>query len=324
MGEVEFDDYLGDVIANDGKNKKNLQKRLSRGTGVITQIMSILELVSFGQHYVDIALLLRESMFLSSILNNIEVWYAIKKSEIEALEALDRILLRKIMQAPATTPKESFYLEMGLIPIGILLKMRRIMYLHYLLNRPRSEMLAQFFWAQWNDPFKGDWTTSVRQDLVELDLPTDPDLIAQFSKHSFGQLVKAKSRDYAFKNLLDSKAKHSKLRFLAYSKFERQNYLNLPGVFISEVRSVFLFRVHMQHFSENFRSSAKESRLCPLCSKHSDSQETMAKCEFLKSKFKGSMQLELDNIYSERVNIDSVKSVNEVLTLRDKAINELK
>ena len=50
----------------------------------------------------------------------------------------------------------------------------------------------------------------------------------------------------------------------------------------------------------------------------------MAKCEFLKSKFKGSMQLELDNIYSERVNIDSVKSVNEVLTLRDKAINELK
>jgi len=71
-----------------------------------------------------------------------------KSMEVEALEILDRMLLRKILNAPQTTPKESLYLELGLIPVGIILKMRRIIYLHYLLNRPRNEMLAQVFWGQ--------------------------------------------------------------------------------------------------------------------------------------------------------------------------------
>ena len=148
MGEVDPYDYLGDVVANDGKNNKNLQKRLACGMGQISQVMNLLDLVSFGQHYVEIALPLRQSLFLSSLLSNIEVWHGMKSMEVEALEILDRMLLRKILNAPQTTPKESLYLELGLIPVGIILKMRRIIYLHYLLNRPRNEMLAQVFWAQ--------------------------------------------------------------------------------------------------------------------------------------------------------------------------------
>ena len=53
MEEVDADDYLGDVVANDGKNNKNLQKRLACGMGQISQVMNLLDLVSFGQHYVE-------------------------------------------------------------------------------------------------------------------------------------------------------------------------------------------------------------------------------------------------------------------------------
>ena len=318
MEEVEFDDYLGDIISNDGKNKKNLEKRLARGMGQISQIMNLLDVVSFGQHYIEIALLLRQTLFLSSMMNNIEVWHAIKSTEVEALEKLDRMLLKRILKAPLTTPKESFYLELGIMPVGIILKTRRILYLHYLLNRPRTEMLAQVFWAQWHEPYKGDWVTLVRQDLVDLGLTTNPESLSRYSKQTLGQLVKDKARSYAFKTLLEVKSKHSKMRFLNYSEFKPQNYFFLPGVHISVIRSAFLFRVHMHRFSENYRENTTDSRLCPLCKKHSDSQENMAICDLLKSKLKGDIHHDIENIYTESVLSKSMYRVSEAISLREK------
>ena len=318
MEEVEFDDYLGDIISNDGKNKKNLEKRLARGMGQISQIMNLLDVVSFGQHYIEIALLLRQTLFISSMMNNIEVWHAIKSTEVEALEKLDRMLLKRILKAPLTTPKESFYLELGIMPVGIILKTRRILYLHYLLNRPRTEMLAQVFWAQWHEPYKGDWVTLVRQDLVDLGLTTNPESLSRYSKQTLGLLVKDKARSYAFKTLLEVKSKHSKMRFLNYSEFKPQNYFFLPGVHISVIRSAFLFRVHMHRFSENYRENTTDSRLCPLCKKHSDSQENMAICDLLKSKLKGDIHHDIENIYSESVLSKSMYRVSEAISLREK------
>ena len=125
MQEVSEVEYLGDMITSDGKNRKNLKKRISRGMGAVTNISCILREVSFGKHYVQIALLLRETLFLSTLLFNVEVWYNITKSEIKELENLDVLLLRKILNAPVTTPIESFYLELGLLPISVIIKMKR-------------------------------------------------------------------------------------------------------------------------------------------------------------------------------------------------------
>ena len=97
MQEVSEVEYLGDMITSDGKNRKNLKKRISRGMGAVTNISCILREVSFGKHYVQIALLLRETLFLSTLLFNVEVWYNITKSEIKELENLDVLLLRKIL-----------------------------------------------------------------------------------------------------------------------------------------------------------------------------------------------------------------------------------
>ena len=80
---------------------------------MISEILNLLDMLCSGIHYIEIALLLRESMFLSSMLNNTEVWYDVKKSEVESLEAMDLILLRKLLSAPVSMPKEAFYLELG-------------------------------------------------------------------------------------------------------------------------------------------------------------------------------------------------------------------
>ena len=122
MQQVSEDTYLGDVVRSDGKNTSNLKNRLSRGIGVISQIINLLDTVSFGKFYFQIALSLRESIFLNSVLTNIEVWYGLTNSEIEELESLDRVLLTRILSLPKSTPSEALFLETGCLNIGTIVK----------------------------------------------------------------------------------------------------------------------------------------------------------------------------------------------------------
>ena len=70
MQQVDYDEYLGDIISNDGSNDKNIEKRVGRGIGVTSDIMNILETVSLGKHLFRISKVLRDSLFLNSILTN--------------------------------------------------------------------------------------------------------------------------------------------------------------------------------------------------------------------------------------------------------------
>ena len=69
-----------------------------------------------------------------------------KKSEIKELEALDKLLLRSILETPVSTPMEAMQLELGIMSISTLIKARRINFLHYLASRNESEMLSKFLW----------------------------------------------------------------------------------------------------------------------------------------------------------------------------------
>ena len=185
MKDVKTDTYLGDVLSSDGKNTENIKSRVSTGLGIITQIMNLMEMVNFGQHYFEIGILLRDTMFINGILTNSEVWYNLQKSEIKELEDLEKLLLRRLLNVPSSTPGESYHLELGLIPISVIIKARRLNYLHYLLSREKSEMLSIFFMTQWNNPTKGDWTEQVKVDLAEFELSCDFDQIRSKTKMTF-------------------------------------------------------------------------------------------------------------------------------------------
>jgi hypothetical protein len=87
---VNEDTYLGDVI------------RASKGIGIVSQIMNILDTISFGKCYYQIAFSLREAMFLNGILTNADIWYCVTKSDIEELELADTLLLRRT--CPSQSP----------------------------------------------------------------------------------------------------------------------------------------------------------------------------------------------------------------------------
>ena len=80
MPEVSEETYLGDILSKDGKNTKNIENRISKGIGIINNIFNLLENIVFGNHYFEIALLLRESMLINGIMTNAEICQNLTKS----------------------------------------------------------------------------------------------------------------------------------------------------------------------------------------------------------------------------------------------------
>ena len=92
--------YLGDVISKDGRNLKNIQARVNKGVGIVKKILTMLDGIPFGKFYFEAAVILRNSLLVSSMLFNSEAWYNITKAEMELLETVDLMLLRGILNQP--------------------------------------------------------------------------------------------------------------------------------------------------------------------------------------------------------------------------------
>ena len=129
--------------------------------------------VGFGSRYFKIAVTLREAHLINGMLTSTDILYGLRNKEIEQLEEVDKLLIRSILNAPILTCIESLYLELGLTPIKIILKSRRIAYYHYLANLNKNEMLYKFVEAQYKYPCKDDWTLQAVQDLKDFGIPHD-------------------------------------------------------------------------------------------------------------------------------------------------------
>ena len=239
--------------------------------------MVILRTVSLGYFLFDTACLLRESLFVNGILTNSEVWYGLTKSQVQDFEAVDRLLLRRVLGTPISTPGEALYLELGLIPIQFILKGRRVMFLHYMLQLDTSEMLSQFFYAQWNNPGKNDWVESVKDDIVELGLPTSLLELQSLSHDQCKSLVKTRCTATAFSNLMNQKATHSKMSPLCYDDLKIQPYF-FDGIMHSgDVKLLFSYRTRMVKVRCNYKNM-HSSHYCPLCESEEDTQEHLLAC----------------------------------------------
>ena len=269
-----------------------------------------------GAHYFKIALLLRESLLLSSMLSSSESWYDLSTGEIEQLESVDITFLRSLFEVPHTVPTVSLYLETGCLSIGTIIKCRRINFLHTIVNEDQTDMLFKFFHTQWQTEVKGDWTIEVKKNLKEFGIPQNFEFIRSKSKESFHNLVKKQAREYEFNRLLKIKVTRAKsiMKDIHYSEFKMQKYLELREMSASKAKVWFKFRVRMAPFGENFRGG-EATVMCPLCLSHPDGQAESFQCE----KMKKLMTIKGDylSIFSDSFPRELVQTVFNIYNFRE-------
>ena len=184
MEETDEEKYLGDIVSKDGRNIKNVQARVNKGKGIVKRILEILEGIPFGKLYYQVAIILRNTLLVSSILCNSEAWFNVTKSELELIETVDLMLLRSLLGAPKSVPKEMFYLELGVLPLREMIKQRRLNFLHYILAQESTSIISQVFQTQNENPSKNDWISTVKTDLEELELNVTFENIQKLSKEN--------------------------------------------------------------------------------------------------------------------------------------------
>ena len=275
--------YLGDIIRSDGRNTSNIRERVRKGLGIVSNLMDILKSISFGSRHFEIAVALREAYLVNGILTSSEVWYGMTSQEENEIENIDKLLLRRILGAPDSTCIESLYLELGLIPLHIILMSRRISYLHYLVNLDPEEMLFKVFEAQWKYPIKDDWTLKVKANLKEFGLSTDLDQLKSKSSQSFKRNLKIVTKKYTLDFLLKKKSSHKKMDDLQYTKLELQPYLKDEKISVAEARNLYRFRTKCAKFQENMKTGCSWI-YCPLCNIQPDTQAHSIMCSVVKAK----------------------------------------
>ena len=292
--------YLGDIIDKSGSIRPNIEKRKSKGYGMISQILAIISDLPLGHWRTESGLRLRQAMFINGTLFNSEAWHGITKKDTEIFEKVDEALLRGILNAHPKIPIEALYLETKSIPIRFILASRRLMFMHAILQKNKEELVRKVFEAQKDDPIPGDFVELVKTDKELIGLNMTENEIMKMSKTKFKKFVKEKISDAAFKNLLELKQKHSKLSKISYKKFEISKYLSSP-LFNTESRALLLaLRTRTVSGVKCDFPGLYQDRLCPLGCGEEDTLKNIITCSALKS------QHSSDNLARNRVNLDDI------------------
>ena len=131
--------------------------KVAKGTAALRDILQILEGVYFGEFYFNALKMLRESMLISVLTNNLEVSFNISVKDLKLLSDVDLRLLRAAMKTSAKSSGTLLLLELGVCNIEYILKKKRIGYLHHLLTVEGSPLVKLVFDQQVISQMRGDY-----------------------------------------------------------------------------------------------------------------------------------------------------------------------
>ena len=284
METVQHEKYLGDILTNDGKNTRNIAARKNRGIGVVNQILTILEEICFGKYYFQVAMVLRNSLLISSLLTNSEAWYNLSSKDVTELERVDEDLLRKVLECPISTPREMLYLELGVSPIRNIIRSRRLIFLQYILQEEKNSLIYKFLKAQMDNSVTNDWCLTVAQDMEVFKLGVQVEEIETMSEAKFKALVKEKEKEATLEYLNSEKISknHTKVMHIMHSELAMQDYLKPNTSTIEESKFTFLARSRMLDVRNNFKGQYTHTdTLCPLGCLDEDTQQHLLVCDEL-------------------------------------------
>ena len=278
--------------------------------------MVILKELCLGPLYFEIALLLRETMFLSVMLLNADTWTNLTQQDIDDLEQMDKSLLKKILQTSSSTPNCAVFLELGVEPVRFLIKGKRLMFLHHILTRNENELILQVYQAQKNQPVEKDFSETVKKDLIDLNINyyTDED-IKNMTKANWKEIVKASVKTAAVAYLLEEIKGKSKMEQLNYNSLQLQDYLKSTEMSKSRKLLAFKLRCRMTEMSNNYGQKIK----CRICDRGSDDQPHLSQCVILKLRCPEllSTQVEYSDLFKSEV-----RKINNLTTLYEKLLRE--
>ena len=300
---TEEQKYLGFVLSSKGDNMVNISHMKKKSKGIIRRIFNRLNSLNLQKYYFECALVFLNTMLRSSILYACETYYNLKETEIRQLERIEEGFLRELLKTSKGCPIIQLYLEVGLIPARYEIIRIRLLFLKNILNQNQDSMIFKFLKIQLESLVKGDWTTTCKENLIELDIEESFEDIQKMSITRYKNLLKKKVRCAALCYLTERQ--RNKGGDIQYPELQMAEYLlpNNSGLSIEDKCRIFEMRNKMViNIQDNFSSKQKVVYICK-CDNIEDMKHVYM-CEILNPE---KHVTEYEEIYSE--NIQSIKEV---------------
>ena len=253
MAVTKEQKYLGFILSSSGDNMANIGMLKRKSIGTIKRIFTKLNSMNLKDYYFEIGMIFLNVMLRSSILYASETYYKLKETELRQIERIEENYMRQLLKTSRGCPISQIYLELGQIPARFDIFKLRLYFLKDILNQEEDSLMFKFLQLQIQNPPKGDWASSCKENLKDLDLELSFDEIRTMPTTKYKRLVSAKLKPLAFTYLMSRRGEKGKE--IQYKEIEMAEYL-LPNnsLNIENKRTIFSIRNRMEQISADFSS----------------------------------------------------------------------
>ena len=110
MAETSQIKFLGDVINSIGSLNVNIDERCNKAIGLRTRLRSITFDISFASFHFGICLIMRQAVYINSILVNCQSWDYLSKNQIATLKASDASFNQIRFNSCSEVVQDAFYI----------------------------------------------------------------------------------------------------------------------------------------------------------------------------------------------------------------------
>ena len=314
------DDYLGDVIHEEGLEKcveSTILKRYGRIFSSIIEVSSILDdfrIDSIGG--LEAGLEIFEMAIIPSLLNNSSVWIDIGKQSLDKLNTLQNTMFRYLFAVPDGTPTPMLRYDLGSLTMEERVIQGKLNFIHHLVSLrdvKESESLAgDIFDMQAKYSFPG-LVTECREYIKTYKLPNIIDSKLNLSKFQWKNCIKAGMTENSEKSIKKEFSKYSKLinKNLEEESLQIKEYVK--SMKLRDVRMLFRLRSGMVNAKMNRKNDKKYSMdlwRCDDC-RSMDSQSHIIWCPAY-AELREGKDLKCDQ--------DLVKYYQQVMKIREESI----
>ena len=300
MQEAHSVKYLGNVLTNKGIAKATIEDRRAKGWGKVSAIKAILSQVTFGSHRVEVGLMLRKSILISSLLFSAEAWSNVSVKDVKRLEQVDTALISHLVNGHAKCPTVFHYLETGSLMIRHILTYLRLLYHHHILSRNENETLNKIYHKQKELQTRGDWYQLIKKDFEFIELDINEEEIRATPKSEYKKKIKKLVQQAAFKYYMKEKDKMTKLDKLEYTQLKLQTYLTEKTTTNKEKYLLYSLRSRSHEAKVNFKNMNKHDLQCRFGCKTNESQEHIfIQCTKLKEASQMPQNIDYEDIFKD-------------------------
>ena len=241
---------------------------------------------------------LYKCVFLASILFNSQAWSNITQTQIKELRTVQLKFLKRIIQAPNSTPNCFTYLELGILPIEYEIHKRQLAFLHHILNLHPSAPVSQIYHQQLLFTHEQNWANTTKKLLTTYNLQ-EVDVRAK-SKDEWKLLVNNAITNAAFQSLNTTCRTQAKTSHLQYDSLAPQPYLSKCPTDVAS----FLFRLRSRSLNcKNNHHKSHTNLTCRVCNVEIECQQHIINC---RSIFSEESNLSIDELYLMNLEPDVV------------------